>query len=596
MKIISKNDGNTYEIDPKKLQGEERMTCPACSHNRKNKKDKCFAWNNNTNVGFCHNCQDTFTEYRKPRIESEYKLPEWKNNTDLSDEAVKFFEGRGISQFTLRQNKVTTSTEWMPQFEANVKVIQFNYFKNEKLINIKFRGPKKSFKLFAGAELIFYGLDWLKGSKECLICEGEIDMLSFWEAGYHFALSVPNGANTGANNLSYLDNCYEYLEGMEKIYIATDADEPGLKLRYELIRRLGAMRCFIVEFDDKKDANEYLQAYGKEKLLECLKIAKEIPIDGIIYVQDVYEKMLHTKINGKNRGTTTYIDSLDQHWTWRTGEVTIWTGYNNEGKSTFLNQLAILKAQNEGWKFGYFSPENYPVDEFYDDLIHCYVGKSTDKTYQNVMSNDEYEHAADFVNEHFFSVIPDDNYQLQNILDRMRYLVAKRGIKAVILDPYNQIEHLMDRGQREDLYISQFMTKLKKFAVDNDISLHLVAHQVTPNFSGKEDYPQPDSYKIKGGGTFSDKAENVVVVWRPYRKSNPKDDTVRIIVAKVRKQKLVGIPGEIDLFYHRGRNQYFETQEFIRKIRIKQPEQLTLESNEQFDFYRTEREEHELPF
>jgi twinkle protein len=116
----------------------------------------------------------------------------------------------------------------------------------------------------------------------------------------------------------------------------------------------------------------------------------------------------------------------------------------------------------------------------------------------------------------------------------------------------------MERGEREDLYISRFMTKLKRFSIDNDICFGLVAHQVTPLFQGKEEYPQPDIYKIKGGGTFSDKADNVMSVWRPYRKSNYMNASVKIILGKIKKQRLVGIPGEVEMSYELSENRYYD--------------------------------------
>ena len=123
----------------------------------------------------------------------------------------------------------------------------------------------------------------------------------------------------------------------------------------------------------------------------------------------------------------------------------------------------------------------------------------------------------------------------------------------------------MERGEREDLYISRFMTKLKKFAVVYDISIHLVAHQVTPIVQSGQDYPQPDQYKIKGGGTFSDKADNVVIVWRPLKQSLHDSTLVKIIVSKIKKQRLVGIPGDVDLFYSRSKAQYFENENLTNK-------------------------------
>jgi twinkle protein len=593
-----------FDIVVRKKSGTEKVTCPKCRDKRTNKKDKSLFVNIDESRWHCFYCEwkgtlEQRADFKKP----EYKIPEWKNNTNLSDNIVKWFEKRGISQFTLRQNKITESKEYIPQVSSERNTINFNYFRNNELINIKYRDGEKNFKLFTGAELILYGLDLIKDSTECTICEGEIDMLSYWECGYHSVVSVPNGAN---KNLAYIDNCIEYFDNKEKIYLATDGDSKGFMLRDELIRRLGAERCYIVDYSQLfriketgfeptpcKDANEVLINHGKDVLILTLTNAKAIRVDGVFEVTDVSERMIYTFRNGKVRGTTTYIQKLDSHWTWRPGEINIWTGYNNEGKSIFLMYLMVLKAKYEDFKFGLFMPENYPIDELFDELIHIYVGKSTDSYYKNVMTELEYQEAMFFIQEHFFVVCPDENYYLETILTKFKYLIKTKGINACVIDPYNQIEHLMERGEREDLYISRFMTKLKRFSIDYSLSFHLIAHQVTPNFSGKENYPQPDSYKIKGGGTFSDKADNVIVVWRPLRKSEPENTIVNIIIAKIKKQKLVGLPGEIQLYYSRSKNQYFETENMDEPKREPLASPKELEQNLDFEY---EREEKEVPF
>ena len=598
MKIQAKNNGNNFEVQFKKYQGEETLLCPVCSHNRKpsHQKIKCFSWNHDNKTGFCHNCNESFFEYKEVQFKrKEYAVPVWQNNTILSDKTARYFESRGINQITLKALNLTSQIEWMPQFQKEVETICFNYFRDGKLINVKYRGPQKSFKLYKDAELIFYNLDAIKDSKECIITEGEIDCISFVEAGYKYAVSVPNGATTGSVNLTYLDNCIEYFENKEVIYIATDNDTNGINLKNELIRRLGWEKCRIIDFKDCKDANEFLIKYKGIELVNLIKQAKEIKIEGIKFVEDYIETMLFTKRNGKERGTTTHIEKLDKHFTHRKGEVTLWTGYNNEGKSAFLLFLAIAKAKNEGWRFGCFSPENMPITDFYDDLIHTYVGKSTDPYFRNVMTDDEYLHGAEFINDHFYMIDPDESYTIDTILDKAKYLIKRYGINSLIIDPYNQIEHQMERGEREDLYISCFMNKLKKFAVVYNISIHLVAHQVTPIVQTGQDYPTPDQYKIKGGGTFSDKADNVIIVWRPLRRSNPDDTLVKIMVSKIKKQRLVGLPGDVDMFYNRTKAQYFENQFFEEPKELEkqlQRDTIDIISSEKWDLPITE----ELPF
>jgi hypothetical protein len=126
------------------------------------------------------------------------------------------------------------------------------------------------------------------------------------------------------------------------------------------------------------------------------------------------------------------------------------------------------------------------------------------------------------------------------------------------------------------------MSKLSKLAIVKDICVALTAHQTTPIMvRGDLDYPRPDMYKIKGGGTFADKADNVIITWRPFRKSQLENRTVRILIERVRKQRLVGIPGEIDLFYSRAKNQYYETIEKVEdktyfNCSFRQAEQTTM--------------------
>ena len=79
--------------------------------------------------------------------------------------------------------KITEGKEFMPQTGKEENTIQFNYFINNELINIKYRDGKKNFKLVKGAEKIFYNIDSTIGHKYVVIVEGEIDALSFIDAG-----------------------------------------------------------------------------------------------------------------------------------------------------------------------------------------------------------------------------------------------------------------------------------------------------------------------------------------------------------------------------------------------------------------------------
>jgi len=140
----------------------------------------------------------------------------------------------------------------MPQTSNNENTIQFNYFMGDQLINVKYRDGRKNFKLYKGAEKVFYNINSIVGYDWCVITEGEMDVLALHEAGIKNVISVPNGATLNNNNLDYLDNCIDYFEDKEKVILALDQDEPGQRLKQEFVRRLGAEICYITDFGDVK--------------------------------------------------------------------------------------------------------------------------------------------------------------------------------------------------------------------------------------------------------------------------------------------------------------------------------------------------------
>jgi len=535
-------------IQLKSKQQQQKVACPNCVKlGKENYKDTCLSVNLKDGLYNCHKCGWNGKIKAKQdfmQIDKTYKAPERAGLKKLTADGRKFLNDRGITDSVIDANKIVSSKQ-------NKNVV-FPYFRDGSIVNYKARGiDGKFFSQSKNAEPIVYNYDRIAKSETIIICEGEMDSLSWEVAGIEFHTSVNMGApNVGDKNidkkLECISTCYDAFEQAKTIYIATDEDENGRNLQKELVRRFGAEKCLLVDLSPFKDANEVLLQEGAESLKKRLKSASNPKMEGVFNVDDVRDSMLDGFHNGQERGSTTYIDCIDKAWTWRNGEVNIWTGYQNEGKSLFLNQLATLKAHHDSWKFAVFSPENMPMNDFFNDIIEMYIGQSADPYYKSHQMNlKEYEEAMDFVKKHFFLIYPRKDFQLETIFNRAKYLVKTKGIRSLIIDPYNTIQHRMRMGEREDLYISRFMSELKRFALDYNISVHLVAHQVTPMKDNDGRYIKPDVNKIKGGGTFADKADNVMFIWRPERALDFSSTLVTFGSQKIKKQKLVGIPQEI---------------------------------------------------
>ncbi|MDP6878951.1 MAG: toprim domain-containing protein, partial [Candidatus Marinimicrobia bacterium] len=302
-----------------------------CSHDRKpeNRKQKCASYDWERGLGTCHNCNSSFqlhTYQRKGASDKNYSRPDLESYLPVKDKVVAWFEGRGISQGTLNDLKVGQGPEYMPQTGKKENTIQFNYIIGDQLINVKYRDGRKNFKLYKGAEKVFYNINSIIGYDSCIITEGEMDVLALHEAGVKNVISVPNGATLHHNNLDYLDNCIDYFEDKQKIILAVDTDEPGLALRAELVRRLGAEVCFLVDFKDCKDANEYLITHGKEKLKETINKARAYPLENVTTFKDIEGDVKDFVTNGFKPGFQIGLENFDRIFSTYTSQFITVTG------------------------------------------------------------------------------------------------------------------------------------------------------------------------------------------------------------------------------------------------------------------------------
>lgn len=277
--------------------------------------------------------------------------------------------------------------------------------------------------------------------------------------------------------------------------------------------------------------------------------------------QDCIEKMKHGLLAGKVKGTTTYNADVDKCWRWRTKEANIWTGYGNEGKSLKLKQLALIKALEENRKFIFCSPEDFPPEEFYDDMIHTLSGQTTDKDYPNVISEELYDYCFNLIKDLFiFVYIKPPNNTIKGVLETFRRICEEEqgAVLGCVIDPILKFARPKGFSERDDIYAGYIGSICVDFCRETDTSFHLVMHQLTPQMEvgDVKRYPEPSMYRVKGGGSWSDGFDNVLSLWRPNYASDKMDTSVQFSSQKIKKQKLVGIPQKIGMTFDRRANRY----------------------------------------
>lgn len=534
-----------YGIDaPYGSSGNKKVFCPQCHSDRHDKRDRSLSINLATGEFNCHYCGFSGCASEKEEWEKEerpwknyapirrqkpvYAKPRPRTANPFSAKALAWFAGRGISEATLKAMRVTEGVEYMPQKEGKANTIQFNYYKNGELVNTKFRTGDKCFKLVKDAELLPYNIDAIKGCKECIITEGEMDALTFVECGMPNVVSVPNGANA---NLDYLDDYIEeYFDDKETIYIASDTDTKGVLLRDELLRRFGAERCRVLEYGEGcKDANEHLQKYGKESLLKVLADAPEIRLEGVFTVSDFEQSLDSLFEYGLQKGVTIGHECFDRLCSFETKRLCVVTGIPGSGKSEFIDEIAERLNMRYDWRFAYFSPENAPLAYHASKLIEKFTGKKFDKQH---LTYGEYKTVKEHLEQNFFFISPHNDFKLDTILEKARVLVRRKGIKCLVIDPYNRLES--EQGNRnETQYISGVLDKLTNFAQLNDVLVILMAHPTKQPKNKDGIVEAPTLYDISGSANFYNKADFGIVVHR-----NRIENTVEVHIQKVKFRHL----------------------------------------------------------
>ena len=537
------------EIDYKKLKdlgivndGKKKQFCPECHANRTDKRDKSLSVDWEKCIAHCHYCGKSFffgktekiayTPQPKNRQEAKtYKKPGRLTNEEPLDENMcRWFSDRGIPAEVAGAEGIVKVCRKMPQTGQVEKCIVFPYTVEGELVNRKYRDGAKHFMLEKDARLVPWRIDHIRDTPECIITEGEMDALSFIVAGRDDVVSVPNGAQ---KNLTWLEDFIEtHLENKTRIYIAADTDSKGLELRAELIRRFGEEKCRIVTYGEGcKDANELLQQGGVAALRTAIEEAQEVPLEGVFTAGDVRGELEALFEKGLQKGATLDMGDLDNLLSVEVGRLMIVTGIPGDGKSEFLDEMAVRLSLRYDWRCAWFSPENFPVTLHHPKLMEKLIGK---RFKQGTMTPMEFDDAVRYLSRNFFDILPEEGYRVDTILEKAEALVRRKGIRVFILDPYNCLEHQIPTGQSETQYISEFLEKLRSFAHRRQVLVVLAAHPTKMKkdpISGK--YPVPTMYDVSGSAAFFNKADFGLAIERDRTQG-----VTRIHVQKVKFRHL----------------------------------------------------------
>jgi len=307
----------------------------------------------------------------------------------------------------------------------------------------------------------------------------------------------------------------------------------------------------------------------------------------VIFGEDVKEDALRIFNIGYESAYTTHIPEIDRHFKWKRGEASLLSGIGNYGKSTMLKYLILMTVIVDKKKWAFFSPEDNPAAEFYHDLTEMYFGQNLTPDVLNRPSQSEYERVYDMISKHVFYVYPKTVSPTPvYIKERFLELIIKENVDGCIVDPFNQLTNDYNaHGGRSDKYLEFILSDFSRFAQSNQIFFVVVAHpKALVKIKGEENYPEPDVFDIADGAMWNNKMDNILIYHRPNHGEDKSSPVCTFSSKKIRRQKVVGLPGTVTFELNRKSRRYFFNGVDYMKAAIEktEPKKNTLPANNEF--------------
>lgn len=399
---------------------------------------------------------------------------------EVRDGAVEFMATRGISERVCKEYCITTSKD-------NKNTIVFPFYDEKGVLqfvkyrNAKFRPGVDKNKEWTERDTmpILFGMKQCIGFDRLIITEGQIDSLTLAECGVKNAVSVP----TGANGFTWLANVWDWITRFREVISFGDSEKGKLTLADTLRARLPMTVKVVrkVDYLGEKDANDILRAYGKQAVLDAVANAEEPRIEN---VKDLYSvRIVDVNNIPKIKTGISDIDKIVGGLV--AGTVTLLTGKQGNGKSTFMSQV-ICEALNQNENVFVYSGElqDFVFRRWIDYQLagSDNIGVITNEfgvpeyTLDESISNQigEWYKGRAYIYDNAY--IPDDDKEMESLPDTIERVIKQYGCKLVCID---NLMTAMD-AVRDDkqLYLAQsnFVGRIKKIAIKYAIAIVLVAH------------------------------------------------------------------------------------------------------------------------
>jgi twinkle protein len=417
-----------------------------------------------------------------------------------------------------------------------------------------------------GIDPVLWGLPSLaeatgNGDDRLVWVEGEFDKLAAHVAGETWVVSVPDGAQAAdvcdappATDTTFRwlwDKGGKLLSGLDKFrkhVIVVDNDEKGRILATNLSIRLGRARCWYVTWPTGcKDLNDVLIKHGADTIGDMLDGAKPLVPSRLVSFADIPRSPNQVQYSSG-------WSDLDQHFRLKCPELITVVGAPNAGKSQWVLALVANLARVHALRGAIIQFED-DVDRNRDDLIrYATAWKNTSAEGVPIEMDPE-----QWVAKMFVTLSPsegDEDLTLDWLRDTIFEAVKRHGCQYIVLDPWNELEHMWGRNESETLYTRNALRQIKRWGRQLQVVIIVVVH---PSKASGNDKPIDDwnLYDAEGSNSWNNKSDHGIVIWR---ESSEAVETY-VKVCKSKDFRRMGVPGTVVMTFE----QRLGTYKFLRR-------------------------------
>lgn len=507
----------------------------------------------------------------------------------FTDNALLRIEARGLDIELVDRLSFSSETKRWPVYGeggktdwVDVEALTIPFIRKGQVVRLKWKAWERpegspAYLQQKGAPRILFNEDALRDDslvgQPVIITEGELDCVAALQGGFARSVSVPDGAPPpGERDRKSLEESpkYEWLREREiaellskdrapEIILATDGDDNGAALLQDLSILLGRFRCKYLVYPKApkevqarlgrercKDLNEVLQFYGVAGVKGTIERAQWIKVKGVYRMSELPPLPadqifpLHDE----------RLEKLGDHYRIRLGDFVVITGVPGYGKTTVANDLYCQAAYEYGLKIAWASFEQSPQRD-HRRALRSWWGENDDRwgrrgRWVKDMTNQQIAEADRWIDEQHVFIVPDedDDVDLEWMLDRMEAAVVQHGVKIIVIDPWNEMDHSRGRDETMTEYVGRAIRTFKKFARKFQVHLVIVAHPTKMSRDRDGKYLMPSLYDISDSANWYNKCDIGIIV----HKENS-DETI-IKVQKSKYWTIIGRPGEVVAHYN----------------------------------------------